>query len=82
MRGSTIFTPFVRYARGNTDKTNSLKEYRIVVTKEKRKDGQINLFTGEACNYSSILTNDFEMTDDQVVFFIMQEAEKRKSSML
>jgi hypothetical protein len=69
MRGSTIFTPFVRYARGNTDKTNSLKEYRIVVTKEKRKDGQINLFTGEACNYSSILTNDFEMTNDQVVFF-------------
>lgn len=69
MRGSTTFVPFVRYARGNNEKTNDLKEYRIVVTKEKRSDGQINMFTGEACNYSIILTNDFEMTDDQVVFF-------------
>ena len=69
LRGSTTFTPFARYARGNNDKTNSLKEYRVVVTKENRRDGQINIFTGEACNYSPILTNDFEMTDDQVVFF-------------
>jgi hypothetical protein len=68
-RGSTTFTPFVRYARGNNDKTDSLKEYRVVVTKEYRRDRQINMFTGEACNYSPIVTNDFEMTDDQVVFF-------------
>ncbi|WP_066632861.1 IS1380 family transposase [Labilibacter marinus] len=67
--GSTSFTPFVRYAKGNKEKTNSLKEYRIVVTKEARRDGQLNLFTGEAYNYSAIMTNDFEMTDDEVVFF-------------
>ena len=47
-RGSTSFTPFVRYARGNNAKTHSLKEYRVVVTKEARKDGQINIFTAEA----------------------------------
>ena len=69
MRGSTTFIPFARYARGNIDKTNSLNEYRVVITKEKRRDGQINMFTGEACNYSPIMTNDFEMTDDQVVCF-------------
>jgi len=69
LRGSTTFTPFVRYARGNNNKTNSLNEYRVVVTKENRRDGQINMFTGEACNYTPIMTNDFEMTDDQVVFF-------------
>ena len=69
LRGSTTFVPFVRYARVNNLKTSDLKEYRIVVTKENRRDGQINMFTGEACNYSVILTNDFEMTDDQVVFF-------------
>jgi hypothetical protein len=68
-RGSTCFTPFVRYARGNKAITDSLKEYRVVVTKEARKDGQLNMFTGEAYNYSPILTNDFEMTDDEVVLF-------------
>ena len=69
LRGSTVFTPFARHARGNRAQSESLKEYRIVVTKEKRKDGQINLFTGEACNYSVILTNDFEKSDDEVVVF-------------
>jgi len=68
-RGSTTFTPFVRSAKDLDGNTDSLKEYRLVVTKEARKDGQINMFTGEACNYSCILTNDFEMTDDEVVFF-------------
>lgn len=68
-RGSTTFTPFVRSAKDLDGNTDSLKEYRLVVTKEARKDGQINMFTGEACIYSSILTNDFEMTDDEVVFF-------------
>ncbi len=68
-RGSTTFTPFERYTRGNKGKTDSLKKYRIVVTKEARRDGQLNLFTGEAYNYSAIMTNDFEMTHDEVVFF-------------
>jgi transposase len=69
LRGSTVFTPFERHARSNNTKTDSLKEYRLVVTKEARRDGQINIFTGEAYNYSPILTNDFEMTDDEVVYF-------------
>ena len=78
-RGSTSFTPFTRHARGNKSKTSSLKEYRIVITKEARKDGQINLFTGEACNYSAIMTNDFEMTEDQVVlFYNARGAEERE----
>jgi len=69
LRGSTFFTPFARHTRGNNVKTNSLKQYRVVVTKEARRDGQINIFTGEACNYSPIMTNDFDMTDDKVVYF-------------
>mgnify|MGYP001155952424 CR=1 FL=1 len=68
-RGSTTFIPFERHARSNKAKKEALKKYRIVVTKEARRDGQINMFTGEAFNYSVILTNDFEMTDDEVVFF-------------
>jgi hypothetical protein len=78
-RGSTSFTPFTRQARGNKSKTSSLNEYRIVITKEARKDGQINLFTGEAYNYSAIMTNDFEMTDNQVVlFYNARGAEERE----
>ncbi|MBN2166743.1 MAG: transposase [Marinilabiliaceae bacterium] len=30
------------------------------------------MFTGEACNYKAILTNDYELTDDEVVFFYNQ----------
>lgn len=68
-RGATTFTPFIRHARGNKEKADLLKEYRLVVTKQARRDGQLNLFTGEACIYSAIMTNDFEMTDDEIVFF-------------
>jgi hypothetical protein len=83
LRGSTVFTPFERHARGNNAKTNSLKEYRLVVTKEARRDGQINIFTGEAYNYSPIMTNDLEMTDDEVVFFYnARGAEEREFDIL
>ena len=43
-----------------------------MVSKEKRRDLQINLFTQEPYNYSVILTNDYDLTDDQVVFFYNQ----------
>lgn len=67
-RGETTFTPFVRTARDLKEEEN-LKEYRLIVTKEKRKDGQVNIFTSEAFFYSSIITNDEQMTTDQIVFF-------------
>jgi hypothetical protein len=83
LRGSTVFTPFERHARGNNAKTNSLKEYRLVVTKEARRDGQINIFTGEAYNYSPIMTDDLEMTDDEVVlFYNARGAEEREFDIL
>ena len=37
LRGATTFMPFERSARDNNEKTNSLKEYRLVVTKEARR---------------------------------------------
>ena len=55
-RGSTKFTPFKRTA-SRAKQEELLKEYRLVVTKEKRKDGQINMFTNEAFNYSPIITS-------------------------
>ena len=65
-RGETTFTPFIRAAR---DSNENLKEYRLIVTKEKRRDGQVNLFTSEAFLYSTIVTNDNEKTMDEVVCF-------------
>lgn len=76
-RGSTKYIPFKDPAR-KLNQEELLKEYRLVVTKEQAKDGQINLFTGEACTYSVIMTNDFEKTDDQVVFFYNQRGKQER----
>lgn len=43
-----------------------------MVTKVKRADGQLNFFTQEAYNYHCIITNDYEMTLDQIVMFYNQ----------
>lgn len=69
-RGETTFTPFQRRVRDQKDQ--ELKTYRLIVTKTKRKDGQINYFTGEAYLYSAILTNDRELSANQVVHFYNQ----------
>ena len=70
-RASILFTPFTKVAK-RTKQEHLLKQYRLVITKEARDDGQINLFTGEAFNYRAILTNDFELSDNDVVFFYNQ----------
>jgi hypothetical protein len=69
--GETTFTPFQRVVR-DTNKANTLKTYRLVVVKEKRKDGQLNFFTGEACFYSAIITNDTQMEAQEIVHFYNQ----------
>ena len=70
-RGSISFTPFERTAK-RTKQEYLLKSYRLVVSKTKRDDGQINLFTGEAFNYHAIITNDYKMSNDQIVYFYNQ----------
>jgi len=71
LRGSSNFTPFQKTAR-EQHKEDLLKEYRIIVTKENNQDGQLNVFTNEACVYSCIMTNDYEKSNDDVVFFYNQ----------
>ena len=67
-RGSVDFNPFKKVAK--KENREALKrKYKLVITKIKRRDGQYNLFTSEPYNYSAILTNDFEKTNDEVVFF-------------
>jgi hypothetical protein len=70
-RGEVIFTPF-RYAAKKSKQEHLLKSYRLIVTKEKRIDGQRNLFTGEAYKYTAIITNDYKMDKDQIVCFYNQ----------
>ncbi len=70
-RGETLYTPFERAARDQKVK-EELKPYRFIVTKEKRRDGQINAFTGEAYNYSVIVTNDMESPINDVVYYYNQ----------
>lgn len=70
-RGSISYTPFKTAAK-RAKKQPFIKPFRLVVTKELRVDKQINMYTGEAYNYHAIITNDFEMSNDQVVFFYNQ----------
>ena len=70
-RAEIPYIPFIRTAKRRKE-LFKLKEYRLVVTKVKRNDNQINAFTKEAYNYSAILTNDFKKTIDEVVYFYNQ----------
>lgn len=76
-RGSTIYTPFEQRAR-KANKSELIEPYRLVVTKEERADGQINMLTGEAFNYSPILTNDFEKSEDEIARFYNARGEKER----
>lgn len=70
-RASIQLLPFMQ-AAGRLKHKKPLKSYRYVVTKIKRRDGQVNMFTEEDCIYSAIITNDEGLSDDQVVFFYNQ----------
>ena len=76
-RGDIVFTPFKDAAR-RTKREDLLKEYRLVVTKAGKKGGQLDLFTGESCIYSAILTDDFQKSNDEVVFFYNQRGKTER----
>ena len=58
-------TTTLAYLFGNT-------AHRIVAYRVPNKTGQINTFTGDACNYMFIITNDWEISDEQVIEFYNQ----------
>ena len=43
------------------------RNYRLVIMREKGKDLQQDLFTGDNCIYRSILTNDWESSEKEVI---------------
>lgn len=54
----------IEYAPFGWDKT-----YRYVISREEKSDGQGDLFTGDSFTYRAIMTNNYEMTDKEIVEF-------------
>ncbi len=66
---TTIYKPF----GGN-------KEYRIVVTRTLRKDGQTDVFSEKAYNYYGIITNNQEFTSKEIIEFYNQRGDAENSN--
>lgn len=54
------------------------KSYRYVVSREANKSGQLDVFQGDNFIYRAIITNDYEMTDQEVVTFYNQRGGSEK----
>jgi hypothetical protein len=60
--------------------TNFLAEqnYRLVITREKTDDKQLDLFEGEKFNYRCILTNDHQSSEKEIVEYYNQRGSSEK----
>lgn len=54
------------------------KTYRYVISREKKPDGQGDLFTDDAFTYRAIMTNNREMTDLEVILFYNDRGESER----
>lgn len=54
------------------------KSYRLVIMREPNKTGQTNIFTGDAMKYRSILTNDMQTTEKDVIEYYNQRGRSEK----
>jgi hypothetical protein len=54
------------------------KHYRLVIMREPNKTGQTNLFTGDAMKYRSILTNDWQTTEKDIIEYYNQRGRSEK----
>jgi len=43
------------------------RNYRLVIMREKSNDNQLDMFTGDAFMYRSILTNEWQSTEKEVI---------------
>lgn len=57
---------------------NNEKEYRYVVSREPRKDGQTDMFTKDHFTYRAIMTNNTKMSDLNVIIFYNQRGESER----
>jgi hypothetical protein len=54
------------------------KKYRLVIMREKSDDNQIDMFTGDTFIYRTILTNDWQSTEKEVVEYYNQRGSSEK----
>lgn len=64
--GEIGIIPFQKQARENKQQA---KEYRLVVKRKPKEDGQLNLITQDAYEYRAILTNNSELSALEVALF-------------
>lgn len=64
--GEIKITPFVEQIR---EEKGLLKEYRLVVKRKLKEDGQMNLFTQDAYEYRAILTNNLHYSKSEIADF-------------
>ena len=63
---SIEYTPF----KGST--TEEPSTYRLVVSREQTKDTQMDMLTGDSMKYRSILTNDVDSSEKEVIVYYNQ----------
>ncbi len=56
------------------------RQFRIAVTREKRKDGQIDMLSGSAYSYQGIITNNYVQTEKEVIEFYNQRGDAENSN--
>jgi len=54
------------------------KNYRLVIMHEKNDDGQLDIFTQDTYVYRSILTNDHESTEKEVIEYYNMQGKSKK----
>jgi hypothetical protein len=54
------------------------ENYRLVIMREKNDDNQIDMFTGDTFIYRSILTNDWQSTEKEVIEYYNQRGSSEK----
>jgi len=54
------------------------KSYRYVISREKKNDGQYDLFSGDNFVYRAIMTNDWEKTDEEIIRFYNARGESER----
>jgi hypothetical protein len=54
------------------------RNYRLVIMREKSNDNQIDMFTGDTFTYRSILTDDWQSTEKEVIGYYNQRGTSEK----
>jgi len=57
---------------------NENKKYRLVIMREKTTNNQVDAFTQDTFNYRSILTNDWDNTEKQIIEYYNQRGKTEK----